>query len=131
MRHMIYGTIIVLGTILSPATIFAHHSFAAVFDRDSPVEMTGTVTRVEWTNPHAWFFVDVENDNGEIENWAFEMGSPNHLRRRGWNRNSLQIGEVVTIAGSRARNGSTTGAVRTVTLVSTGQSLFGGQDEAR
>jgi hypothetical protein len=103
----------------------AHHSFAAVFDRERPIELTGTVTKVEWTNPHVWFYVDVKNDS-RIENWGFEMGSPSGLIRRGWNHNSLQVGHVVTVAGVRARDGSLTGAVRTVKL-STGQSLFGAQ----
>ena len=83
-------------------------------------------------NPHAWFYMDVENRRPvRSRNWALEMGSPNHLRRRGWNRNALQVGDVVTVAGSRARDGTTMGAVRTVTLESTGESLFGGQDESR
>jgi hypothetical protein len=103
----------------------AHHSFAAVFDRERPIELTGTVTKVEWTNPHVWFYIDVANDR-RIENWGFEMGSPSGLIRRGWNHNSLQVGHVVTVAGVRARDGSLTGAVRTVKL-STGQSLFGAQ----
>ena len=103
----------------------AHHSFAAVFDRERPVELTGTVTKVEWTNPHVWFYIDVANDS-RTENWGFEMGSPSGLIRRGWNHNSLQVGHVVTVAGVRARDGSLTGAVRTVKL-STGQSLFGAQ----
>ena len=131
MRNLTGGAILAIAAALTPIMSVAHHSFAAVFDRDSPIEITGTVTRVEWSNPHAWFFVDVENASGDIENWALEMGSPNHLRRRGWNRNSLKVGDVVTVAGSRARNGTTTGAVRIVTLVDTGQSLFGGQDESR
>jgi hypothetical protein len=104
----------------------AHHSFAAVFDRDQPIELSGTVTKVEWTNPHVWFYVDVKNENGSIENWGFEMGSPSGLIRRGWNHESLQAGHVVTVAGVRARDGSLRSAVRTVTL-STGQSLFGAQ----
>ena len=103
----------------------AHHSFAAVFDRERPIELTGTVTKVEWTNPHVWFYIDVANDS-RIENWSFEMGSPSGLIRRGWNHNSLQVGHVVTVAGVRARDGSLTAAVRTVKL-STGQSLFGAQ----
>jgi hypothetical protein len=105
--------------------VAAHHSFAAVFDRERPIELTGTVTKLEWANPHVWFYIDVAND-GRIENWGFEMGSPSGLIRRGWNHNSLQVGHVVTVAGVRARDGSLTGAVRTVKL-STGQSLFGAQ----
>ncbi len=131
MRQIVFRALGLLGAMLSAAPSIAHHSFAAVFDRDDTIEITGTVTRVEWVNPHAWFYVDVENRDGQIEEWAFEMGSANHLRRRGWNRNSLQVGDVVTVAGSRARNGTTTGAVRTVTLAATGESLFGGQDESR
>jgi len=131
MGQITFGAVAFLSLTFGPAMSFAHHSFAAVFDRDSPIEITGTVTNVEWTNPHAWFYIDVENDDGEVDNWALEMGSPNHLRRRGWNRNSLQVGDVIVVAGSRARDGSTTGAVRTITLQATGESLFGGQDESR
>ena len=131
MRQEIFVSLAVTVMALGPATGLAHHSFAAVFDRDAPIEITGTVTRVEWVNPHAWFFVDVENESGEVEKWALEIGSPNHLRRRGWNRNSLQVGDVVTVVGARARDGTTTGAARTVTLMATGESLFGGQDESR
>ncbi len=110
--------------------VSAHHSFAAVFDRDQPVELTGTVTDVEWLNPHVWFYVDVQDESGEIENWGFEMGSPNGLIRRGWNHNSLRVGDEVSVVGVLARDGSQRAAVRTVTL-STGQSLFGAQDESR
>ena len=131
MRKMTYAAIGCLSVVLGAESSLAHHSFAAVFDRDSPIEITGTVTRVEWVNPHAWIYLDVEADNGRVEEWGLEMGSANHLRRRGWNRNALQVGDVVTVVGSRARDGTTTGAVRTVTLASTGESLFGGQDESR
>ena len=131
MRQMTFRVIGLLSFVLNAGPSIAHHSFAAVFDREDPIEITGTVTRVEWVNPHAWFYLDVETENGELVEWALEMGSANHLRRRGWNRNALQVGDVVTVAGSRARDGTTTGAVRTVTLESTGESLFGGQDESR
>jgi len=131
MRQMTFIAIGLMSFALSATPSVAHHSFAAVFDREDPIEITGTVTRVEWVNPHAWFYLDVENENGELVEWALEMGSANHLRRRGWNRNALQVGDVVTVAGSRARDGTTMGAVRTVTLKSTGESLFGGQDESR
>lgn len=107
-----------------------HHSFTSVFDRDAPINLTGTVTEVEWMNPHTWFYIDVENDAGEIENWALEMGSPNTLVRRGWSHDSLRIGAVVTVVGFRARERELTGAVRSVTLAS-GEKLFGAQDESR
>lgn len=108
----------------------AHHSFAAIFDANKPVELTGTVTRVEWMNPHTWIYLDVAKDDGTLEQWAFEMGSPNRLVRYGWNQDSLPPGQTVTIAGSRARDGSLKAAVDTVTLPS-GQQLFGAQETAQ
>ncbi len=109
--------------------VIAHHSFAATFDREQSVELTGTVTEIEWRNPHVWFYIDIENEQGVIENWGFEMGSPNGLIRLGWDRNSLQVGHVITVRGARARDGSRRGSVRAVTL-STGESLFGARDES-
>jgi hypothetical protein len=106
----------------------AHHSFAAEFDANSPIELTGTVTKVEWANPHTFFYIDVTTPKGEVENWALEMGSPNGLMRRGWTRDSMKIGDVVTVTGSRAKNGSTLGNARTVTL-STGKRLFAGSSQ--
>jgi hypothetical protein len=114
----------------TPAPVLAHHSFAAVFDANQPIELTGTVTRVDWMNPHVWLYLDVKNEEGKVESWAFEMGSPNRLTRYGWHQNSLPEGQVVTIAGSRARDGSLKGAVNTVTLPS-GERLFGAQETSR
>lgn len=108
----------------------AHHSFAATFDREQSVELTGTVTKVDWRNPHVWFYMDIETEQGETENWGFEMGSPNGLTRLGWSRNSLQVGHVVTVSGARARDGSRRGSVRAVTL-STGERLFVARDESK
>ena len=107
----------------------AHHSFAAVFDADDPVELTGAVTGVEWLNPHVWFYIDVETGDGTIEDWAFEMGSPNRLMRSGWSEQSMALGEVVTVTASRARDGGRKAAVVTVRLAS-GQELFGSQDSS-
>jgi hypothetical protein len=104
----------------------AHHSFAAVFDARQTIELTGTVAKVEWTNPHTWFYIDVDNGDGDRERWALELGSPNNLIRRGWTRGSLRIGQIVNVAGYRARDGSLSAAVRQVTLAS-GQPLHGGQ----
>lgn len=122
--------VIGLTALLSTATAAAHHSFAAIFDADQPVEITGTVTRVEWMNPHVWIYMNVADDGDAVAEWAFEMGSPNRLTRYGWSRSSLPEGQVVTIAGSRARDGSLKAAVDTVTLP-TGQQLFGAQDTSQ
>jgi hypothetical protein len=89
----------------------AHHSFSAIFDAAKPVTLTGTVTRIEWMNPHTWIYLDVKKDDGSVEAWSFEMGSPNRLMRYGWNQDSLPTGATVTIAGSRARDGSLKAAV--------------------
>jgi hypothetical protein len=84
----------------------AHHSFAAQYDADKPVTLVGTITKVEWTNPHTYFYVDVKDDTGKVVNWAIEGGAPNVLYREGWKPTSLKQGDRVTIIGSRARNGS-------------------------
>jgi hypothetical protein len=108
----------------------AHHSFSAIFDAAKPVMVTGTVTRLEWMNPHTWIYLDVKADDGSTQAWAFELGSPNRLMRYGWNQNSLPTGQTVTIAGSRARDGSLKAAVDTVTLPD-GKRLFGAQDTSQ
>ena len=102
----------------------AHHSFAAEFDADKPITLTGTVTRLAWANPHVWFYLDVKDEAGSVANWAMEMGSPNGLMREGWTRNSLAIGGIVTVEGFRAKNGSNVGNARVVILTGTGQRLF-------
>jgi hypothetical protein len=94
----------------------AHHSFATQYDADAPVFLTGVVTKVEWTNPHARFYIDVEGADGAIVNWNLELASPNVLRRNGWFRDSLAAGDLVTVEGSRARDGSLMANARTVTL---------------
>jgi hypothetical protein len=103
----------------------AHHSFAAEFDRSKPVTITGTVTKVEWANPHARFYVDVKDESGKTNNWDFELGSPNGLMRRGWTRNSLKIGDVVTVTGWLAKNAPHVGNASAVTL-SNGKKVFAG-----
>lgn len=113
-----------LMTAATPVAVSAHHSFAAEFDAEKPFTLTGSVTKVEWTNPHVWFYIDVKDDAGEAANWAFEMGSPNGLLRAGWTRNSLRIGDVVTVEGFRARDRDHTGSASVVVLTSTGQKLF-------
>ena len=94
------------GLMLAAVPMLAHHSFSAEYDRSKPITLKGSVTKVEWMNPHARFYVDVKDDAGKVTNWEFELGSPNGLMRQGWTRNSLQIGAVVQISGSRAKDGS-------------------------
>jgi hypothetical protein len=113
--------------VAAPAAVIAHHAFAAEFDRDKPIEVVGVVTRVEWMNPHARIYVDAPDpeQNNEVVNWDFELGSPNNLMRQGWTRNSLQPGQTVTINGWRARNHPHVANARTVTGAD-GKPLFAG-----
>jgi len=102
----------------------AHHSFSAVFDADSPVEVSGTVTEVEWMNTHAWIYIDIAGEDDATVNWAFELGSPNGLIRRGWSRNTVKPGDVISVTGYRARDGSNRGNVASMTLAD-GRELTG------
>ncbi len=101
----------------------AHHAFSAQFDVEKPLKLIGTVTKVAWRNPHAWFYVDVEDDSDNVTNWGMELASPNLLMRKGWNRSSMKVGDVVTVEGFHARDGSNTGNARVVTLNATGKTL--------
>ena len=108
----------------------AHHSFAAEYDASKPVTLTGKVTKVEWQNPHTFFYIDVKDGKtNEVANWAVELGSPNSLMRLGWTRNSMKIDDVVTIQGSLAKDGSKLVNARNVALASTGQKLLTGSSE--
>jgi hypothetical protein len=104
------------GFIFIPAGVNAHHAFAAEFDRNQPVDVSGQVSKIEWTNPHARIYVDAEDESGEMINWNFEMGSPNNLMRQGWRRDTLEPGDSINISGWRARNAPYVGNVREVSL---------------
>lgn len=115
MRGIICAALVTTAVALGPSAQ-SHHSFATQYDADAPVTLEGKVTKVEWLNPHARFYVDVEAPDGRVENWNLELASPNVLRRNGWSRNSVEVGDHVTVEGSRARDGSLMANARTVTL---------------
>ena len=121
MKHYFLGGVIACGLLLSGAQASAHHSFAAEFDGDKKITLTGIVTKVEWTNPHVWFYVNVKDEKtGEVTNWGAEMGPPHGLQRRGWRQNTLKIGDSVTVAGSMAKSGVKRMNASKVTLTATG-----------
>ena len=112
-----------LVVLAASASLVAHHSFAAEFDGSKPVTLKGTVTKMDWINPHAWLHMDVKDPNGRIVSWMIEGGAPNSLLRRGWNKNSVPAGTTVTVLGFRARDGSNRANGREVTLPD-GKKLF-------
>ena len=117
------------GLLISAVPVVAHHSFAAEYDANKPIKLIGTVTKIEWTNPHCYFYIDVKTESGKVENWALELGNPNALLRAGWTPNSVKIGEAVTVEGTRAKDGSLLGNARSMVLMSTGKRLFAGSSQ--
>ena len=116
----------VIGVALSSAqTLSAHHSFDAEFDRNSPVTLTGSVTRVDWGNPHIWVFLDVKDDTGRVSNWGVEGGAPNALFRNGWRKDSLKVGDTVTVEGFKSKDGLPRANANRVTLPD-GRRVFAG-----
>ena len=111
--------------LLSAQALSAHHSFAAEFDRNSPVTLTGSVTRVDWGNPHIWVFLDVKDDSGKVSNWGVEGGAPNALFRNGWRKDSLKVGDTVTVEGFKSKDGLPRANANRVTLPD-GRRVFAG-----
>ena len=121
---------VVTTLIASGARVVAHHSFAAEFDITKPVTLTGKVTKIEWTNPHAFLFIDVpDKQTGNVTNWEIEMGSPNGLTRLGWSRTLLKAGDEVTIEGSLGRNKANLANARSVVMTATGKKLGAASSE--
>jgi hypothetical protein len=110
--------------LLAAAPAAPHHAFAAEFDINRPVKLTGAVTKMEWTNPHAWIFIDAKDDNGNVQNWAIELVGINDLLRLGWGRDKVKAGDVINVDGFGARNGTNTANAASVTLASTGELLW-------
>ena len=132
MRNAFLTFIFIAATIaLDGSTVAAHHSFAAEFDITKPVTLTGKVTKIEWTNPHAFLFIDVQDkQTGAVTNWEIEMGSPNGLTRLGWTRTLLKPGDGVTIEGSLGRNKPNLANARSVVMTATGKKLGAASSEA-
>jgi len=121
MKTTVIARVFALGLMLLAGGAYAHHSFTAEFDGDKPKDLTGIVTKVEWTNPHVWIYLNVKDPaTGEVVNWGAELGPPHGLQRNGWRRDTLQIGTEISVAGFLARNGSNRVNARSVTMTSTG-----------
>jgi uncharacterized protein DUF6152 len=118
-----------IGALLTVTPLLAHHSFSAEYDSKKPVTLKGTVTKIDWMNPHVYFFIDVEDDAGKVVNWGFEMGPPNLLKNSGWTKNTMKIGDVIIVSGTLAKDGTNQGNARTVTMADTGKRLGAGSSE--
>jgi hypothetical protein len=118
------STVAGVAWLLAAAPAASHHAFAAEFDINRPVKLTGTVTRIEWTNPHAWLFIDSKDDGGSVQNWAIELVGINDLLRLGWGRDRVKPGDVIAVDGFGARNGTNTANAASVSLANTGELLW-------
>jgi hypothetical protein len=119
-----------LATLLGGASASGHHAFSAEFDQEKPVLLEGTLTKADWTNPHAWIYIDVKAADGTVLNWAVEMGPPNALLRRGWKKSSLQTGVVLKVEGFAAKNGKEFANASNVTMPD-GTKIFAGAEEPK
>jgi len=121
------AAVMTMGLAVLP--LAAHHSFSAEYDSKKPVTLKGIITKVEWMNPHVYFYLDVSDDSGNIANWALEMGPPNGLERSGWTRNTMKVGDEVIVEGTLAKDGSKQANARSVTMAATGKKLGAASSE--
>jgi Family of unknown function (DUF6152) len=130
MKRIALGLVLASALFAAAVPAMAHHSFAAEFDANKPVTVTGIVTKVDWTNPHVWFFINVKDEKGTTTNWGFEMGPPHLLQNTGWTRTTMKLGDTVVVHGTLAKNGSNRGNARTVTTAD-GKKLGAGSSEGQ
>jgi hypothetical protein len=130
MKRSKLGLAAAVGALIAVTPALAHHSFSAEYDSKKPVTLKGTVTKVDWMNPHVYFYIDVADEKGDITNWGLEMGPPNGLERAGWTKNTIQIGTEVIVDGTLAKDGSKQANARTVTVAETGKRLGAASSEA-
>jgi len=129
MRQSAFGWV-AAGVLMAAAPLLAHHSFSAEYDSAKRITLKGIVSKVDWMNPHVYFYIDVKDDSGGIINWALEMGPPNGLQRSGWTRNTIKVGDEVIVDGTLAKDGSKQANARSVTMASTGRKLGAASSEA-
>jgi hypothetical protein len=129
--RIVSAVLVGLACLLTALTGVAHHSFAAEFDIARPVTLTGAVTKIDWTNPHAWFFLDVKSAGGDVQAWAVEIVSANGLLRRGWTRETVKVGDVITIEGFGSRDGTNTANASAVIRPSSGERIWDSAPEER
>jgi hypothetical protein len=123
MKRLI-SVVVGAASLLAAVSAAPHHAFSAEFDINKPLELTGTVTRVEWTNPHAWVFIDTKSDNGSVQSWSIELVGINDLLRLGWGRDKVKAGDVIDVQGFGAKNGTNTANAVSVSMASTGELLW-------
>ena len=124
-KSLVFAVSAAAGLLLAVAPMMAHHSFAAEFDGQKPVDLVGTVTKVDWVNPHSWVYIDVKGEDGTVANWGLETGPPNVLYRMGWRKDTLKPGDSIKVRGFMAKDGSHTVAAREITTPD-GRKLFAG-----
>jgi hypothetical protein len=128
MKRSAFG-FLAAGVFSMAAPLLAHHSFSAEYDSAKRVTLKGIVSKVDWMNPHVYFYIDVKDDGGAITNWALEMGPPNGLQRSGWTRNTIKVGDEVVVDGTLAKDGSKQANARSVTMAATGKKLGAASSE--